>query len=100
MAAPAQTIGTFTEPSVAFTVPCAKTSFDQTGNPICVRSRTSRTPASITRPLQPRAIAEVRSEEHTSELQSLMRISSAVFCLQKKQKITTKSTQLRDTHSQ
>src|SRR3546814_10875834 len=25
-----------------------------------------------------------RSEEHTSELQSLMRISSAVFCLQKK----------------
>src|SRR3546814_3482833 len=27
-----------------------------------------------------------RSEEHTSELQSLMRISSAVFCLQKKTK--------------
>src|SRR3546814_10244987 len=26
-----------------------------------------------------------RSEEHTSELQSLMRISYAVFCLQKKQ---------------
>src|SRR3546814_6121183 len=31
--------------------------------------------------------AEMRSEEHTSELQSLMRISSAVFCLKKK-KIT------------
>src|SRR3546814_6803293 len=31
-----------------------------------------------------------RSEEHTSELQSLMRISYAVFCLKKKQnKITT-----------
>src|SRR3546814_9762249 len=28
--------------------------------------------------------AERRSEEHTSELQSLMRISYAVFCLQKK----------------
>src|SRR3546814_3891345 len=28
-----------------------------------------------------------RSEEHTSELQSLMRISSAVFCLKKKRKI-------------
>src|SRR3546814_10181250 len=28
----------------------------------------------------------VRSEEHTSELQSLMRISYAVFCLQKKKK--------------
>src|SRR3546814_3626087 len=29
-----------------------------------------------------------RSEEHTSELQSLMRISYAVFCLQKKNKNT------------
>src|SRR3546814_4998449 len=31
----------------------------------------------------------VRSEEHTSELQSLMRISYAVFCLKKKTNITT-----------
>src|SRR3546814_6894326 len=31
---------------------------------------------------------EGRSEEHTSELQSLMRISSAVFCLKKKKKQT------------
>src|SRR3546814_10781165 len=31
----------------------------------------------------------VRSEEHTSELQSLMRISYAVFCLQKKTKPQT-----------
>src|SRR3546814_5864491 len=30
-----------------------------------------------------------RSEEHTSELQSLMRISYAVFCLNKKKKTTT-----------
>src|SRR3546814_5378681 len=29
-------------------------------------------------------IADARSEEHTSELQSLMRISYAVFCLKKK----------------
>src|SRR3546814_4194028 len=29
---------------------------------------------------------QVRSEEHTSELQSLMRISYAVFCLKKKKK--------------
>src|SRR3546814_6888650 len=28
--------------------------------------------------------SRARSEEHTSELQSLMRISSAVFCLKKK----------------
>src|SRR3546814_5900415 len=32
-----------------------------------------------------------RSEEHTSELQSLMRISYAVFCLKKKKKNTTPS---------
>src|SRR3546814_6907067 len=31
----------------------------------------------------------LRSEEHTSELQSLMRISYAVFCLKKKKKTTT-----------
>src|SRR3546814_4892875 len=31
-----------------------------------------------------------RSEEHTSELQSLMRISYAVFCLKKKRKHTSK----------
>src|SRR3546814_7281596 len=32
-------------------------------------------------------ILAFRSEEHTSELQSLMRISYAVFCLKKKKKI-------------
>src|SRR3546814_1626029 len=32
-----------------------------------------------------------RSEEHTSELQSLMRISYAVFCLKKKKKQTHKN---------
>src|SRR3546814_3378060 len=33
---------------------------------------------------QIRLIMQMRSEEHTSELQSLMRISYAVFCLKKK----------------
>src|SRR3546814_5848743 len=33
-----------------------------------------------------------RSEEHTSELQSLMRISYADFCLKKKQHLTNKDT--------
>src|SRR3546814_7274051 len=33
-------------------------------------------------------VKNARSEEHTSELQSLMRISYAVFCLKKKQKNT------------
>src|SRR3546814_8688687 len=31
--------------------------------------------------------SKMRSEEHTSELQSLMRISYAVFCLKKKKKV-------------
>src|SRR3546814_1225867 len=35
-----------------------------------------------------------RSEEHTSELQSLMRISYAVFCLKKKTKYDTKVPQI------
>src|SRR3546814_9526925 len=33
----------------------------------------------------------LRSEEHTSELQSLMRISYAVFCLKKKKKTQTRN---------
>src|SRR3546814_5992004 len=36
----------------------------------------------------------VRSEEHTSELQSLMRISYAVFCLKKKTKKKNKKKKL------
>src|SRR3546814_8606580 len=35
------------------------------------------------------ACANARSEEHTSELQSLMRISYAVFCLKKKTPLPT-----------
>src|SRR3546814_10458193 len=40
-----------------------------------------------------------RSEEHTSELQSLMRISYAVFCLKKK-KITQTKRSIRSNHTQ
>src|SRR3546814_5944732 len=43
-------------------------------------------------PLPTPESARPRSEEHTSELQSLMRISYAVFCLKKKTKKTTNST--------
>src|SRR3546814_3949589 len=42
--------------------------------------------------------ARLRSEEHTSELQSLMRISYAVFCLKKKkQKYTIETLQKENT---
>src|SRR3546814_10073188 len=50
---------------------------DKAGNPICVR----------------------RSEEHTSELQSLMRISYAVFCLKKKKAIITLVKNKYNSHS-
>src|SRR3546814_4163850 len=43
-----------------------------------------RVPEAVRRDRAPRPFR--RSEEHTSELQSLMRISSAVFCLTKKKK--------------
>src|SRR3546814_2259593 len=50
-------------------------------------------PVIADRQLSPSAAArpkakQARSEEHTSELQSLMRISYAVFCLKKKRTIT------------
>src|SRR3546814_8590979 len=38
-------------------------------------------------------LSDIRSEEHTSELQSLMRISYAVFCLKKKKKKNRESTE-------
>src|SRR3546814_7818608 len=40
-------------------------------------------------PLLQLKLGRIRSEEHTSELQSLMRISYAVFCLKKKTHKTT-----------
>src|SRR3546814_6376460 len=40
-----------------------------------------------------------RSEEHTSELQSLMRISYAVFCLKKKKKNTHKTQKIPSRHN-
>src|SRR3546814_1346028 len=40
-----------------------------------------------------------RSEEHTSELQSLMRISYAVFCLKKKKKSRIQQNMYYDTKS-
>src|SRR3546814_8217910 len=41
----------------------------------------------------------LRSEEHTSELQSLMRISYAVFCLKKTKRNTKNKTIILNTHT-
>src|SRR3546814_8160021 len=58
------------------------TSWIISGTPAITWSRvTTCAPASIRS-----ATLRMRSEEHTSELQSLMRISYAVFCLKKKNK--------------
>src|SRR3546814_10062754 len=46
---------------------------------------------------QPWHTGSARSEEHTSELQSLMRISYAVFCLKKKTHIPTPTLITHDT---
>src|SRR3546814_1257091 len=43
---------------------------------------------------------ERRSEEHTSELQSLMRISYAVFCLKKKKNVPSTTTSCHHTMKQ
>src|SRR3546814_4297026 len=47
--------------------------------------------------LRHRRVRRNRSEEHTSELQSLMRISYAVFCLKKKKQRTKNKSQISST---
>src|SRR3546814_7298767 len=47
---------------------------------------------SLMEKLEKAGCAKPRSEEHTSELQSLMRISYAVFCLKKKKNKTKQHT--------
>src|SRR3546814_7556290 len=76
-----QWLATFLEPQREFRLPPLAVSFIwQHG----FRRWPSRTQSlRIQRPSNP-PVARSRSEEHTSELQSLMRISYAVFCLKKK----------------
>src|SRR3546814_5973779 len=69
------------EPAPFFSLPipaCAR-SCPRCNNPLSMSWSRRRAPA---------ATSCCRSEEHTSELQSLMRISYAVFCLKKKKKTT------------
>src|SRR3546814_10186998 len=55
-----------------------------------LRPTTASRPSNAT--VTPGSFKSMRSEEHTSELQSLMRISYAVFCLKKKKyKLKTQS---------
>src|SRR3546814_4991323 len=54
-----------------------------------------RRPGNVEEEPHPVGQSLLRSEEHTSELQSLMRISYAVFCLKKKTRLQTTSTRPR-----
>src|SRR3546814_9116743 len=56
--------------------------------PVADRALEGRGADRVSRAAVPTDPAPVRSEEHTSELQSLMRISYAVFCLKKKKEKT------------
>src|SRR3546814_5528241 len=75
--------------AVAFPIGCCQ-------SPVAARraERQGRNGASPARIQSGRRI-QARSEEHTSELQSLMRISYAVFCLKKKKKQNKKSTKTK-----
>src|SRR3546814_4231481 len=65
----------------------------ESGAPIAVAPCTHPFGTEIRVPIDEQWPKSLRSEEHTSELQSLMRISYAVFCLQKK-KTTTDQPQI------
>src|SRR3546814_1304840 len=65
------------------------------GSALCDQRRSSSNTSSSSRRTSRITCALMRSEEHTSELQSLMRISYAVFCLKKK---TTNTPQTTSTH--
>src|SRR3546814_4321047 len=60
----------------------------------------ARRGGNASRKIPPRShiIGTDRSEEHTSELQSLMRISYAVFCLKKKNTNKYNNTELTQSH--
>src|SRR3546814_8390985 len=62
------------------TIPLARVST------VSLDSPSARQAISAPPPMERTTLPATRSDEHTSELQSLMRISYAVFCLKKKKK--------------
>src|SRR3546814_7361194 len=80
--------------------PCPTTSPSSSPAPMPARALSSaptRTASGSTVASAGPVGSPTRSEEHTSELQSLMRISYAVFCLKKKKKHPETTTHV-DTH--
>src|SRR3546814_3724741 len=92
----------FRSPSVS--VPISVASASPTSTSCILADR--RCPRSVEALVSPadrkiidRQFVVLRSEEHTSELQSLMRISYAVFCLKKKIQLQKQHTQLQSTQA-
>src|SRR3546814_2913626 len=86
-------------PSAAANVPSRATSFSPAGVSSSITTLSSGTPAIAATCAAGSGAREMscgRSEEHTSELQSLMRISYAVFCLKKKKKNIMTHSKVRD----
>src|SRR3546814_1052266 len=69
-------------PAAARNTECPRATAERCGSRFTGRRRATSRRSGPTRPARPET--PERSEEHTSELQSLMRISYAVFCLKKK----------------
>src|SRR3546814_5457758 len=89
----------FRSPAVLPVLPCRRGVRGRDPRRSCPLGRDPGCVASADLPSLPRTqrIPD-RSEEHTSELQSLMRISYAVFCLKKK-RINTNITSITTTHT-
>src|SRR3546814_4588544 len=82
----------FSNQRLSADVPTRRLHFSRASNAVLIRTSSPlpvlpETVSSGT-PLICASPSSSRSEEHTSELQSLMRISYAVFCLKKKHKTT------------
>src|SRR3546814_4163800 len=67
-------------------------SLDSAGTPAATVQETPVPAVPVRKSVTPDYLVCLRSEEHTSELQSLMRISYAVFCLKKKKNYTNTNT--------
>src|SRR3546814_6448406 len=70
--------------TICLAAACVATSIDIRLMSTCLRMLRSLCSRKGRAETPPALLTRMRSEEHTSELQSLMRISYAVFCLKKK----------------
>src|SRR3546814_6033817 len=90
---PSSAWSAFTNMRLPFRKVCARKTGHVVTNGHCMRSRHSLRGCVLDFMRLQCVLVHARSEEHTSELQSLMRISYAVFCLKKKKNSNNQSQQ-------